>query len=68
MFNALSSSINDRHFATAPLHVRHKQDWGRTFILFIPLAAVLTGSDARNDAVEPASGFVIQKHHTSCFM
>ena len=42
-----------------PLLVRHKQDWGRGFILLLPQAAVLPGSDAGSDGVESASGFVI---------
>ena len=29
-----------------PLQVRHKHDWGREFILFLPQAAVLPGPDA----------------------
>ena len=39
----------------------HKQDWGRGFILLLPQAAVLLGSDAGSDVVKPASSFVIQK-------
>ena len=41
------------------LRIRHKQDWGRGFILLLPQAAVLPGSDAGSDSVEPALGFVI---------
>ena len=48
-----------------PLTIRHKQDWGRGFILLLPQAAVLPGSDAGSDVVEPASSFVIQNRQTS---
>ena len=41
------------------------QDWGRGFILLLPQAAVLSGSDAGIDGVEPASGFVIQNRQTN---
>ena len=40
------------------LLVRHKQDGGRRFILLLPYAAVLPGSDAGRNGVMPASGFV----------
>ena len=50
------------------LQVRHKQDWGREFILLLPQAAVLPGSDADSDVVKPASGFVIQNRQTLCSM
>ena len=50
------------------IQVRQKQDWGRGFILLLPQAAVLPGSDAGNDVVKPASGFVIQNRQTSCSM
>ena len=52
-----SSSSFEGH----PLQVRHKQDWGRGFILLLPQAAVLPGSDAGSDVIKPASSFVIQK-------
>ena len=42
------------------LQVRHKQDWGRGFILLLPQGAVLPGSDVGSDVVKPASSFVIQ--------
>ena len=35
-----------------PLQVRHKQDWGRNFILLLPQAAVLLGSNAGSDVVK----------------
>ena len=50
------------------LQVRHKQDWGRGFILLLPQAAVLRESDAGSDAIKSASGFVIQNRQTSCSM
>ena len=46
---------------------RHKQNWGRGFIL-LPQAAILPSLDAGSDVVEPASGFVIQNRQTSCSM
>ena len=42
-----------------PLQIRNKQDWSRGFILLLPPAAVLPGSDAGSDVVKPASSFVI---------
>ena len=47
-----------------PLQVRYKQDWGREFILLLPQAAVLPGSDAGSNVVKPVSGFVIQNRQT----
>ena len=49
------------------LQVRHKQDWGRGFILVLPQTAVLPESDA-GDVIKPASSFVIQNRQTSCSM
>ena len=43
-----------------PLRVRHKQDWGREFILLLPQDAVLPGLDAGSDGVKSALGIVIQ--------
>ena len=51
-----------------PLQVRHKQDWGRGFILLLPQAAVLPGSDAGSNVIKPTSSFVIQNRLTSCSM
>ena len=51
-----------------PLQVRHKQNVSREFILLLPQAAVLPGSDAGNDVIKPTSGFVTQNRQTSCFM
>ena len=62
----LSSSSSS--FEGHPLQVRHKQDWDREFILLLPQAAALPGSDAGSDVIKPASSFVIQNHQTSCFM
>ena len=55
-------------FEGYPLQVRHKQDWGRGFILVLPQTAALPGSDAGSDVIKPASSFVIQNHQTSCSM
>ena len=38
----MMSSLFEGH----PLQVRHKQDWGRGFILLIPQTTVLPESDA----------------------
>ena len=48
------------------LQVRHKQDWGRGFILLLPQTAELPGSDAGSDVIKPASSFFIQNRQTSC--
>ena len=42
-----------------PLRVKHKQDWGRGFILLLPYDAALPESDAGSDGVKPALGIVI---------
>ena len=39
-----------------PLQVKHKQDWDYGFILLLPLAAGLIGSDAGSDG--EADGFI----------
>ena len=59
-----SSSSFEGH----PLQARHKQDWGRGFILLLPQAAALPGSDAGSDVIKPASSFVIQNRQTACSM
>ena len=51
-----------------PLQVRHKQDWGRGFILLLPQNAALPGSEAGSGVIKPASSFVIQNRQTSCSM
>ena len=51
-----------------PLQVRHKQDWGRGFILLLPQTAVLRESDAGGGVIKRASSFVIQNRQTSCSM
>ena len=53
----ISSSLS---FEGYPLQVRHKQNWGRGFILLLPQAAVLPEPDAGNGVIKPASSFVIQ--------
>ena len=52
-------------FEGYPLQVRHKQDWGRGFILLLPQTAGLPGSDAGSYVIKPASSFVIQNCQTS---
>ena len=49
-----------RRLEEHPLQVRHKQDWSRRFIVLLPQAAVLPGSDAGSDVIKTVSGFVIQ--------
>ena len=48
-----------RRLKEHPLEVSHEQEWGRGFIFLLPQTAVLPGSDAGSDGVEPPSGFVI---------
>ena len=55
-------------FEGYPLQVRHKQGWGRGFILLLPQTAALPESDAGSDVIKPASSFVIQNRQTSCSM
>ena len=47
-------------FEGYPLQVRHKQDWGRGFILLLLQIAELPKSDAGSGVIKPASSFVIQ--------
>ena len=47
----IQSSLFEGH----PVHVRHKQDWGRGFILLLPQDAVLPESDAGSGVIKPAS-------------
>ena len=61
-------SSSSSSFEGYPLQVRHKQDWGRGFILLLPQTAALPGSDAGNDVIKPASSFVIQNRQTACSM
>ena len=51
-------------FKGYPLQVRHKQIWGREFILLLPQTAALPGSNAASDVIKPASSFVIQNRQT----
>ena len=55
-------------FEGHPLQARHKQDWGRGFILLLPQTAALPESDAGSGVIKPASSFVIQNRQTSCSM
>ena len=57
-----------RRLKRYPLQVRHKQNWGRGFILLLPQTAALPGSDAGSDVIKPASSFVIQNSQTACSM
>ena len=70
MFNNGDKWINNRRrrLKRYPLQVRHKQDWGRGFILLLPQTAALPGSDAGSDVIKPASSFVIQNRQTACSM
>ena len=61
-------SSSSSSFEGHPLQVRHKQDWGRGFILLLPQTAALPGSHAGSDIIKPASSFVIQNCQTSCSM
>ena len=53
-------------FERYPLQVRHKQDWGRGFILLLPQTAELPESDAGSGVIKPTSSFDIQNLQTSC--
>ena len=64
----IQSNRRRRRLKRYPLQVRHKQDWGRGFILLLPQTAVLPESDAGSDVIEPASSFVIKNRQTSCSM
>ena len=64
IFKLSSSSSFEGH----PLQARHKQNWGRGFILLLPQTAALPGSNAGSDVIKPASSFVIQNRQTSCSM
>ena len=55
-------------FKGHPLQVRHKQDWGRGFILLLPRSVALPESDAGSGVIKPASSFVIQNRQTSYSM
>ena len=63
-----TSSSSSSSFEEYSLQVRHKQDWGRGFILLLLQTAALPGSDAGSDVIKPASSFVIQNRQTSCSM
>ena len=63
-----SLSLSSSSFEGHPLHVRHKQNWGRGFILLLPQTAALPGSDAGSGVIKQASSFVIQNRQTSCSM
>ena len=62
------SNVRRRRLKGVSTPVRHKQDWGRGFILLLPQTAALPGSDAGSDVIKPASSFVIQNRQTACSM
>ena len=64
------STGSSSSFEGHPLQIRHKQDWGRGFILLLPQTAALpeSESDAGSGVIKPASIFVIQNRQTSCSM
>ena len=57
-----------RRLERYPLQIRHKQDWGRGFILLLLQTVALPESDAGSGVIKPASSFVIQNRQTSCSM
>ena len=61
-----SSSSSSCSFGRTSILGQQKAEPGPGLILLLPQAAVLTGSDAGNDGVDPASDFVIQNCQTSC--
>ena len=67
MIVSLKSS-SPSSFEGHPLQVRHKQEWGRGFILLLPQTAALPELDAVSGVIKPESSFVIQKCQTSCSM
>ena len=68
MHLSLAASSSSSSFEGHPLQARHKQNWGRGFILLLPQTAALPGSDAGSDVIKPASSFVIQNRQTACSM
>ena len=46
-------SSSSSSFEGHPLQARHKQNWGRGFILLLPQTAALPGSDAGSDVIKP---------------
>ena len=65
---SMMRSVRRLSFEGYPLQARHKQDWGRGFILLLPQTAALPESDAGSGVIKPASSFVIQNRQTSCSM
>ena len=53
LYSSLFSSSSS--FEGYPLQVRHKQDWGRGFILLLHQTVALPGSDAGSDVINPES-------------
>ena len=50
------------------LWVKQKLAWGQEFILVLPQATALPGSDAGSHGVKSASSFVVKNHQTTYFM
>ena len=61
-------SSSSSSFEGYPLQARHKQNWGRGFILLLPQTAALPESNAGSSVIKPASSFVMQNRQTSCSM
>ena len=64
----METILSSSPFEGYPIQVRHKQDWGRGFILLLPQTAALPESDAGTDVIKPASSFVIQNRQILCSM
>ena len=58
--------IRRRRLERHLLRVSQKQDKGRGFNFLLSLCAILSESDAGNDGVERALGFVIKNRQISC--
>ena len=59
-WSILNEMLNSSSFQGYPLQVRHKQDWGREFILLLPQTAALPESDAGSGVIKPASSFDVE--------
>ena len=51
LVNETYDSSSSSSFEGHPLQVRHKQDWGRGFILLLPQTAALPESDAGSGVI-----------------
>ena len=68
LINHVDATRRRRRLEMYSLQVRHKQDWGRGFILLLPQTVALPEPDAGSGVIKPASSFVIQNLQTSCSM